>query len=93
MTKTRQKAASHSSRSPIATIGIDLGKNSFHVVGFDGRGAIVLRQKISSKVHSSSSPAGYNFRQGSRKAAPPPPIGHRAIGLDRVRLICDDEIV
>jgi hypothetical protein len=29
----------------IAVIGIDIGKNSFHVVGLDGRGAIMLRQK------------------------------------------------
>ena len=28
-------------------IGIDIGKNSFHVVGHDKRGAIVLRQKWS----------------------------------------------
>jgi transposase len=26
-------------------IGIDIGKNSFHVVGHDARGAIVLKQK------------------------------------------------
>ena len=26
-------------------IGIDIGKNSFHIVGLDRRGAIVLRQK------------------------------------------------
>ena len=32
---------------PIAVVGIDIGKNSFHVVGLDGRGAIVLRQKWS----------------------------------------------
>src|SRR3981189_3371636 len=31
----------------IAVIGIDIGKNSFHVVGHDARGAIVLRQKWS----------------------------------------------
>ena len=31
----------------IAVIGIDIGKNSFHVVGHDKRGAIVLRQKWS----------------------------------------------
>jgi transposase len=30
-----------------AVIGIDIGKNSFHVVGHDRRGAIVLRQKWS----------------------------------------------
>jgi transposase len=29
------------------TIGIDIGKNSFHVVGHDERGAIMLRQKWS----------------------------------------------
>jgi len=31
----------------IAIVGIDIGKNSFHVVGLDQRGAIVLRQKWS----------------------------------------------
>ena len=31
----------------IAVIGIDIGKNSFHIVGHDQRGAIVLRQKWS----------------------------------------------
>jgi len=33
--------------SAIAAIGIDIGKNSFHVVGLDARGAILLRQKWS----------------------------------------------
>jgi len=31
----------------IATIGIDLGKNTFHLVGLDTRGAIVLQLKLS----------------------------------------------
>ena len=31
----------------VAVIGIDIGKTSFHVVGLDRRGAIVLRQKWS----------------------------------------------
>ena len=31
----------------IAVIGIDIGKNSFHIVGLDHRDAIVLRQKWS----------------------------------------------
>ena len=31
----------------VAVIGIDIGKNSFHVVGHDKRGSIVLRQKWS----------------------------------------------
>src|SRR3954451_12038876 len=33
--------------SKIAVIGIDIGKNSFHIVGQDRRGALVLRQKWS----------------------------------------------
>jgi len=37
MAKTAQKT--------IETIGIDIGKNSFHIVGHDERGAIVLRQR------------------------------------------------
>ena len=38
---------SNKSIATIATMGIDIGKNSFHVVGLDRRGAIVLRQKWS----------------------------------------------
>ena len=38
---------SQTSNTAIAVIGIDIGKNSFHVVGHDARGAIVLRQKWS----------------------------------------------
>ena len=33
--------------SAVAVVGIDIGKNSFHVIGLDDRGAIVLRQKWS----------------------------------------------
>src|SRR3954451_17251546 len=38
---------SQTASTAIAVIGIDIGKNSFHVVGHDARGAIVLRQKWS----------------------------------------------
>jgi transposase len=38
---------SHNLNSVIAVVGIDIGKNSFHVVGQDKRGEIVLRQKWS----------------------------------------------
>jgi transposase len=34
-------------QTAIAVVGIDIGKNSFHIVGLDNRGAIVLRQKWS----------------------------------------------
>src|SRR4029450_3448349 len=38
--------ASASSRT-IVTVGIDIGKNTFHLIGLDERGAIVLRRKLS----------------------------------------------
>jgi transposase len=38
---------SNKSTTTVATMGIDIGKNSFHVVGLDERGAIMLRQKWS----------------------------------------------
>lgn len=34
-------------QTAIAIVGIDIGKNSFHIVGLNDRGAIVLRQKWS----------------------------------------------
>ena len=34
-------------QNAIAVVGVDIGKNSFHVVGLGDRGAIVLRQKWS----------------------------------------------
>ena len=35
------------STEPIATIGIDIGKNTFHLIGFDKTGAIVMQSKLS----------------------------------------------
>src|SRR4030095_2333240 len=45
-TEDKEHAMSHLN-SGIAVIGIDIGKNSFHLVGQDRRGAIVLRQRWS----------------------------------------------
>jgi transposase len=45
--KDEEYAMSQTPNTAIAVIGIDIGKNSFHVVGHDARGAIVLRQKWS----------------------------------------------
>ena len=39
---TRQSA-----KAVLSTVGIDIGKNTFHLVGMDASGAIVLRQKVS----------------------------------------------
>ena len=46
-TKDKEHAMLKKLNSEIAVIGIDIGKNSFHIVGRDQRGAIVLRQKWS----------------------------------------------
>jgi len=35
------------SSDPVATIGLDIGKNTFHLVGLDRRGAIAMRIKVS----------------------------------------------
>src|SRR6266851_4007475 len=45
--KTRSTPCLRNSTQRFAVIGIDIGKNSFHIVGHDHRGAIVLRQKWS----------------------------------------------
>jgi hypothetical protein len=31
----------------VRTIGIDTGKNTLHLIGLDGRGEVVLREKVS----------------------------------------------
>jgi len=33
--------------STLTVIGIDIGKNTFHLVGLDQRGVTVMRQKLS----------------------------------------------
>ena len=43
----KEHAMSQNLNSAVAVIGIDIGKNSFHIIGLDSRGAIVLRQKWS----------------------------------------------
>src|ERR1700737_2219238 len=46
-TEDKEHAMSQKLDTSPAVIGIDIGKNSFHIVGQDRRGAIVLRQKWS----------------------------------------------
>src|SRR6188474_308916 len=46
-TEDKEHAMSQKLDASPAVIGIDIGKNSFHIVGQDQRGAIVLRQKWS----------------------------------------------
>jgi transposase len=44
--KEHAMRTSQHSLDTVSTIGIDVGKNTFHLVGFDKRGAIVLQQKV-----------------------------------------------
>src|ERR1700691_5431640 len=37
----------------VTTLGIDMGKNTLHMIGLDTRGGIVLREKVS-RVHITS---------------------------------------
>jgi transposase len=46
-TEDKEHAMSQKLDTSPAVIGIDIGKNSFHIVGQNQRGAIVLRQKWS----------------------------------------------
>jgi transposase len=46
-TKAKEPAMAEALTNSIAFVGIDIGKNAFHVVGLDKSGAIVLRQKWS----------------------------------------------
>ena len=43
--KDKEHAMSQTFNAAVSVVGIDIGKNSFHIVGHDKRGAIVLRQK------------------------------------------------
>ena len=40
-----------SSVHAVTTIGMDMGKNTLHMIGLDSRGAIVLREKVSRGRH------------------------------------------
>jgi hypothetical protein len=61
---------SQTSSSGVAVVGIDIGKNSFHVVGHDRRGAIVLRQKWSrGQVEARLAPATVPDRDGGLASA------------------------
>jgi transposase len=45
--KDKEHAMPAIAYSRITVVGIDIGKNSFHIIGLDRRGAIVLRQRWS----------------------------------------------
>ena len=74
-TKDKEHAMSQTPNTAITVIGIDIGKNSFHVVGHDARGAIVLRQKWSrGQVEARLAYTALPDRHGSlrRRTSPEP---------------------
>jgi hypothetical protein len=69
---------SSKSSPAVATMGIDIGKNSFHVIGLDVRGAIVLRQKWSRgqlEARFAWTPALHSFARYRSSRGSPKRIG------------------
>jgi hypothetical protein len=82
-TKVREQAMSQKYNSAIAVIGIDIGKNSFHAVGHDQRGAIVLRQKWS-RGQVETRLAHVHVNEGGQAASAPLLSTERSERDDRV---------
>jgi len=51
----------------IATIGMDLGKRSFHLIGMDARGKVIMRQQLSCDL-SGTWPTSNRVWWGSKPA-------------------------
>jgi transposase len=66
---------SQTAQTAVAVIGIDIGKNSFHIVGHDERGAIVLRQKWSRGQVEAQSGCFHLSASGLHR-----PLGRRSAG-------------
>jgi hypothetical protein len=55
----------------ITSIGIDLGKTTFHLVGLDKRGKVVLKKKFSRKqllAYTANLPKSLNRCRGDRRS-------------------------
>jgi hypothetical protein len=63
----------------VATMGIDIGRNSFHVVGLDQRGAIVVREPVGE--HATLFDRHGGMRRGWAMGVQPPP----EVSLARLR--------
>ena len=50
VTRSKEPAMPRHSKDTVAVLGIDIGKNTFHLVGLNKRGAIILRQKLSRTI-------------------------------------------
>jgi hypothetical protein len=84
----------------IAVIGVDIGKNSFHIVGLDQRGAIVLsRGQVESRFANMppclaielGAPRAQAMARGGQEAAAPQRARHRSrqqAGAHRLERSC-----
>src|SRR5262249_34177368 len=72
-TEDEEHAMSAKFNSEITVIGIDIGKNSFHIVGLDRRGAIVLRSEVVPRPSGNTArqPAAVSDRHGGLRRRPP----------------------
>jgi hypothetical protein len=68
-TEDKEHAMSQKLATSPAVLGIDIGKNSFHIVGQNQRGAIVLRQKWSRGQVEAGPPVGRRVGSAWRPAS------------------------
>ena len=82
------------SKDTVAILGIDIGKNTFHLVGLNKRGAIVLRQKLSRRQLDARlanlPPCLIGNGSLCRRPSPePPPESFRPRRQTHARQICE----
>src|SRR6516162_9153830 len=82
--KEHAMRTSQNTAETINTIGIDVGKNTFHLVGLDKRGAIVLQQKVSRLPHKCC-------EWSTRVLAPP--LAHRTDDRAEVATLCGEDVL
>jgi hypothetical protein len=58
----------------VTTIGIDMGKNTLHMVGLDKRGAIVLREGLT-RTHRIEACETASIEKALKAALTPPKLG------------------
>jgi len=73
------------SKDTVAVLGIDIGENTFHLVGLNKRGAIILRLRPGEQIATSRRARGLTAEQRTNSTTsitenPPPSRGISLIG-------------